>query len=72
MMTKSNKVYKVRYANEDHPIEIPFNWDEFKATTIFDKEVYGWYGEGMMVAVQRNDYDQYLLEIIPSIDTNKK
>ena len=67
-----DKLYKVRYANEDHPIEIPFHWDEFKPTTILDEEVYGWYAQGWMVAVQRKDYDRYLLENIPSIDTNKK
>ena len=67
-----DKLYKVSYANEDHPIEIPFHWDEFKPTTILDEEVYGWYAQGWMVAVQRKDYDRYLLENIPSIDTNKK
>lgn len=63
--------YKVRFPNEDHPIEIPFRWEDFEATDILDFEVFGMY-DTQMVAVRRKDYDKYLLDNIPSIDTNKK
>jgi hypothetical protein len=63
--------YKVRFPNEIHATDFPFKWEEFEATNILDEEVFGRYGT-QMVAVRRRDYDKYLLENIPSIDTNKR
>jgi len=63
--------YKVRFPNEDHPIEISFRWEDFEAVNILDFEVFGGY-DTQMVAVRRKDYDEYLLGNIPSIDTNKR
>jgi len=54
---------KVRFSNEDTPIEVPnFDWSEFRAVNIFDDVVFGWYGKGSIsgqhyVAIDRKDYD---------------
>ena len=38
---------KVRFSNEDTPIEVPnFNWVEFRVVNVFDDIVFGWYGKG--------------------------
>jgi len=55
-MEMNDKTCSVRFPNEDHPIDIPFDFKNFKPTMLLDKEVFGWYGD-IMVAVARKDYD---------------
>ena len=49
----------IRRANELHGELQPINWKKFKATDIFDREVYGTY-LGERIAVDRLDYDAYV------------
>jgi hypothetical protein len=49
----------IRRANELHGELQPIDWKKFKATDIFDKEVFGTYG-GERIAVSRLDYDAYV------------
>jgi hypothetical protein len=48
----------IRRANELHGQMEPIDWKKFKATNIYDKEVYGMYGDER-IAVSRLDYDAY-------------
>lgn len=65
------KNYKVRFPNEIHAIDFPIRWEEFEATNVLDKEVFGRYGT-TMVAVRRKDYDEYLLESIIKANSNEE
>jgi len=55
---------KIRFTNENYPIEIPsFNWDEFRVVKVFEDVVFGWYGKGSIsgqhyIEVSREDYDK--------------
>jgi len=55
-MEMNDKTCSVRFPNEDHPVDISFDFKNFKPTMLLDKEVFGWYGD-IMVAVARKDYD---------------
>ena len=55
-MNNNDVTCSVRFPNEDHPVDIPFDFKRFKPTMVCEKEVYGWYGD-IMVAVGREDYD---------------
>ena len=49
---------KVRFANESSAVEAgEFNFDDFKFSSIFDTEVFGWWKE-TFVSISRKDWDE--------------
>lgn len=57
-MTGGEHRTMIRRANELHGQLEPIEWNKFKATDIYQKEVFGMYG-GERIAVNRLDYDAY-------------
>lgn len=51
---------RVRFPNDDYPIELTITKKDFIVSKIFDKEVFGDY-KGTHIAIKREDYEKIIL-----------